>query len=245
MEAAVVNLNFTPMKPLYFLLFILCFLSVNGQKNKHSRWDQQLKKYVDEQGLVDYKNWLTEKNELDAYIQTLEKMPPLETASKEAKLAYWINAYNALTVQLILENYPTKSIKEIKKPWDTDCIEVRGEAYTLGEIEHEILRKMDEARIHFAINCASASCPNLLNEAFSEKQMETQLTAVTKAFLKDSTKNKLNPSHIELSRIFLWFGKDFGSKAERLEFISRYSELTIKNPKIDYLPYDWSLNKSN
>jgi uncharacterized protein (DUF924 family) len=201
------------MKPLYFLLFILCSLSVNGQKNKHSRWDQQLKKYVDEQGLVDYKNWLTEKNELDAYIQTLEKMPPLETASKEAKLAYWINAYNALTVQLILENYPTKSIKEIKKPWDTDCIEVRGEAYTLGEIEHEILRKMDEA--------------------------------VTKAFLKDSTNNKLNPSHIELSRIFLWFGKDFGSKAERLEFISRYSELTIKNPKIDYLPYDWSLNESN
>lgn len=98
-----------------FSRFILCSLSVNGQKNKHSRWNQQLKKYVDEQGLVDYKNWLTEKNELDAYIQTLEKMPPLETASKEAKLAYWINAYNALTVQLILENYPTKSIKEIKK----------------------------------------------------------------------------------------------------------------------------------
>ena len=171
------------MKPYYFLLFILCTLSVNGQKNKHSRWNQQLKKYVDDQGQVDYSNWLTEKKELDAYILTLEKMPPLEGATKAAKLAYWINAYNALTVQLILENYPTKSIKELSKPWDTDCIEVRGEAYTLGEIEHEILRKMNEARIHFAINCASASCPKLLNEAYSEKQLEAQLTAVTEAFL--------------------------------------------------------------
>lgn len=233
------------MKPYYFLLFILCTLSVNGQKNKHSRWNQQLKKYVDDQGQVDYSNWLTEKKELDAYILTLEKMPPLEGATKAAKLAYWINAYNALTVQLILENYPTKSIKELSKPWDTDCIEVRGEAYTLGEIEHEILRKMNEARIHFAINCASASCPKLLNEAYSEKQLEAQLTAVTEAFLKNPTKNELSLSRVKLSRIFLWFGKDFGSKAERIDFISRYSGLNLKNPKIDYLPYDWSLNESN
>ena len=76
------------MKQFYFLIFILCYLSVNGQKNKHGRWNQQLEKYVNELGQVDYKNWLSEKKELNAYIRTLEIMPPLEMASKNSKLAY-------------------------------------------------------------------------------------------------------------------------------------------------------------
>lgn len=204
-----------------------------------------LSQYVDAQGQVDYKNWLSEKNQLDAYIHTLEKMPPLEEASKEAKLAYWINAYNALTVQLILENYPLESIKDLDDPWDRDCFTVNNQTYTLGEIEHEILRKMDEARIHFAINCASASCPKLRNEAYQEKQLDKQLTEATRDFLSDPTKNKLGPNHLQLSRIFLWFGNDFGSKSERLEFIAQYSDLILDRPKIDYLSYDWSLNQTH
>jgi hypothetical protein len=204
-----------------------------------------LEKYVDTLGQVDYQNWLTEKDQLDAYLQTLEKLPPLEQASKEAKLAYWINAYNALTVQLILENYPLKSIRDLDKPWDTICFQLKGKSYTMGAIEHEILRKMNEPRIHFAINCASASCPQLLNQAYREKQLETQLTERTRVFLMDTTKNKLQTDRIELSRIFLWFGNDFGSKEERLEFISNYSGMNLERPKIDYLPYDWSLNESH
>jgi len=204
-----------------------------------------LEKYVDTLGQVDYQNWLKEKDQLDAYLQTLEKLPPLEQASKEAKLAFWINAYNALTVQLILENYPLKSIRDLDKPWDTICFQLKGKSYTLGAIEHEILRKMNEPRIHFAINCASASCPQLLNQAYREKQLETQLTERTRVFLMDTTKNKLQTDRIELSRIFLWFGNDFGSKEERLEFISNYSGMNLERPKIDYLPYDWSLNESH
>jgi hypothetical protein len=204
-----------------------------------------LEKYVDTLGQVDYQNWLTEKDQLDAYLQTLEKLPPLEQASKEAKLAYWINAYNALTVQLILENYPLKSIRDLDKPWDTICFQLKGKSYTMGAIEHEILRKMNEPRIHFAINCASASCPQLLNQAYREKQLETQLTERTRVFLMDTTKNKLQTDRIELSRIFLWFGNDFVSKEERLEFISNYSGMNLERPKIDYLPYDWSLNESH
>jgi hypothetical protein len=204
-----------------------------------------LEKYVDTLGQVDYQNWLTEKDKLDAYLKTLEKLPPLEQASKEAKLAYWINAYNALTVQLILENYPLKSIRDLDKPWDTICFQLKGKSYTMGAIEHEILRKMNEPRIHFAINCASASCPQLLNQAYREKQLETQLTERTRVFLMDTTKNKLQTDRIELSRIFLWFGNDFGSKEERLEFISNYSGMNLERPKIDYLPYDWSLNESH
>ena len=204
-----------------------------------------LEKYVDKLGQVDYQNWLKEKDQMDAYLQTLEKLPPLEQASKEAKLAFWINAYNALTVQLILENYPLKSIRDLDKPWDTICFQLKGKSYTLGAIEHEILRKMNEPRIHFAINCASASCPQLLNQAYREKQLETQLTERTRVFLMDTTKNKLQTDRIELSRIFLWFGNDFGSKEERLEFISNYSGMNLERPKIDYLPYDWSLNESH
>ena len=231
------------MKSFYLLFFICCTLSINAQKNKHSRWNQMLQKYVDKQGQVDYKSWLSEKKQLDAYIQTLEKMPPLEMASKAAKLAYWINAYNALTVQLILENYPLQSIRDLDDPWDTNCFKIKDQSYTLGNVEHQILRKMDEARIHFAINCASASCPNLLNRAFQEKQLERQLVEVTESFLKDPTKNKINSDQLELSKIFLWFGKDFGSKAERLSFIEAYSGVRLDRPKIDYLSYDWSLNE--
>ena len=172
-------------------------------------------------------------------------MPPLEMASKAAKLAYWINAYNALTIQLILENYPLQSIRDLDDPWDTNCFKSKDQSYTLGAIEHQILRKMDEARIHFAINCASASCPKLKNEAYQEKQLEAQLTEATRDFLMDTTKNKLSEERLQLSRIFLWFGNDFGSKAERLEFISQYSGLNLNRPKIDYLTYDWSLNQAH
>ena len=104
---------------------------------------------------------------------------------------------------------------------------------------------MGEPRIHFAINCASASCPQLLNQSYREKQLEIQLTERTQVFLMDITKNKLQTDRLELSRIFLWFGNDFGSKEERLEFISNYSGMNLEGPKIDYLPYDWSLNESH
>ena len=237
------TLNSFPMKistPL--LLFLFC-LPVVAQKNIHHRWNTQLQKHVSETGAVDYNSWQEDLEDLNAYLQTLAQFPPDEVTSKNHKLAYWINAYNALTVQLILENYPLKSIKEIKSPWDTPCFSTGGKEYSLGDIEHKILRKMDEPRIHFAINCASASCPNLLNRAFQEKQLESQLVEVTESFLKDPTKNKINSDQLELSKIFLWFGKDFGSKAERLSFIEAYSGVRLDRPKIDYLSYDWSLNE--
>ena len=102
---------------------------------------------------------------------------------------------------------------------------------------------MGEPRIHFAINCASKSCPRLLNKAYQEKQLEKQLTNATNLFLLDTTKNIITDKYLKLSRIFLWFGNDFGSKKERLEFISKYSGLKIEFAKIKYLKYDWSLNE--
>ena len=102
---------------------------------------------------------------------------------------------------------------------------------------------MREARIHFAINCASVSCPKLFNRAFEEKKLEQQLEKVTRDFINDPSKNKITESQVELSKIFLWFGKDFGSKSERMAFLERYSGIVLSRPKIDYFVYDWSLNE--
>jgi hypothetical protein len=230
------------VKRLPFLLFILFTTFVFSQKNIHHRWDGMLKKFVSPSGQVNYKEWVKEQENIENYLFTLAQFPPTERTSAAAQLAYWINAYNALTVQLILKHYPVKSIKDIDNPWDTACFTVKGKEYTLGAIEHELLRKMGEPRIHFAINCASVSCPKLLNEAYLEKKMELQLTEATRSFLKDTSKNVITQKQLKLSRIFLWFGKDFGSKSERLDFIAKAVGLPLESPKIEYLPYDWNLN---
>jgi len=230
------------VKRLPFLLFFLFTTFVFSQKNIHHRWDGMLKKFVSPSGQVNYKEWVKEQENIENYLFTLAQFPPTERTSAAAQLAYWINAYNALTVQLILKHYPVKSIKDIDNPWDTECFTVKGKEYTLGAIEHELLRKMGEPRIHFAINCASVSCPKLLNEAYLEKKMELQLTEATRSFLKDTSKNVITQKQLKLSRIFLWFGKDFGSKSERLDFIAKAVGFPLESPKIEYLPYDWNLN---
>ena len=115
----------------------------------------------------------------------------------------------------------------------------------LNDIEHQILRKMDEPRIHFAIVCASVSCPKLQNEAFTNDNLEEQLTNATKEFLTDNSKNRLSDNSIKLSKIFKWFGKDFKTKNSSLiDFLNQYSDITISsNAKKSYLDYNWDLNE--
>ena len=224
---------------LVFLLIFLFINTVNSQKNINYRWDIMLNKYVSKNGNVNYNDWKKEHNELKKYIKTLEEHFPKNSWNKNDKLAYWINAYNALTVNLILDNFPIKSIKEIKNRWGK---KLYNNKYSLGDIEHKILRKMNEPRIHFAINCASKSCPKLLNESYNGRKLEKQLVEVTKAFLCNPKKNVLKNNQVYLSRIFLWFSKDFGTKKEKINFISKYSGIELINPKFKYLEYDWSLN---
>ncbi|MDC1365318.1 DUF547 domain-containing protein [Algibacter sp.] len=121
---------------------------------------------------------------------------PNDSCTKEDKLAYWINAYNVLTVDLILRHYPIKSIKDIKKPWDQRYWKLGDKWYNLNEIEHQILRKMNKPRIHFAIVCASFSCPKLQNKAFEPANLYTQLSNATKSFLSDSKRNSISENNI-------------------------------------------------
>ena len=214
------------------------------KKNIHSAWDIQLKKFVSNEGKVNYKDWKNEMAGLESYINNLKRFIPNQKWNKNEILSYWINAYNALTVNLILKNYPIKSIKNIEKPWDKKIFKLNNISYSLNDIEHKILRKMDEPRIHFAINCASLSCPKLLNQAFTSNRLENQLKSVTDDFINNQEKNKITSEVAKISKIFKWFSSDFGSRKELIEFINMHSKLIINNStKIYFLSYDWSLNE--
>ena len=226
------------------ILMSLIILPLSGQKNIHDRWDNELKKYVSYEGRVNYKKWQTNKHGVESYIQALQQNPPKKYWSKNEILSYWINAYNALTVLLILDNYPLESIKKIKNPWNKKVFSINEINYSLSEIEHNILRKMDEPRIHFAINCASISCPNLSYNAYKANKLETQLENSVKNFLTDKSKNVFLKNQVKLSKIFLWFNKDFGSKKSLVKFINLYAPRKIsEKTRFKYLKYNWLLNE--
>lgn len=209
----------------------------------HSRWNTLLQKNVSESGNVNYKAFRENPIELRVYIDDITHNTPTEDWTKEDKLVYWINAYNALTVDLIIRNYPTKSIKDIKDPWDQRLWQFGDKWYNLNDIEHQILRKMDEPRIHFAIVCASVSCPKLQNEAFTALSLEEQLTTATKEFLSDTSRNELSKDNIKISKIFKWFKKDFEQNGSLIDFLNKYSDVTISDSaKKSYKDYNWDLN---
>jgi len=223
--------------------FLLCFV-LFGQKNIHEQWTSALKTYVDNHGNVNYVQWKNDTTSLDNYIRNLEEHPPQEYWSKNDSLAYFINAYNAVTIKLILDHYPLKSIRKLVTPWRFKRFSLHGKKVSLNHIEHNILRKMGESRIHFAINCASSSCPKLPNKAFYPHTLEKQLEAVTIDFINDETKNIINEKEMSLSRIFQWFAGDFGTKQERHAFIRRYTTKPVaQDAKVRFLKYDWTLNE--
>lgn len=221
----------------------------------HQIWDQLVKAHVKPSGLVDYKGFIKDKAKLEQYLKLIsENAPDRKTWSKNQQLAYWINAYNAFTVKLIVDNYPTQSIRDlgpklkiplIKDVWHYKFFKIGGVESSLDEIEHSILRKeFDEPRIHFAINCASVSCPPLLNEAFMPEKLESQLQKVAFAFINDPTRNKINPDKVQISAIFSWFQGDFTKKGSLIDFLNQYAKVKIKsNAKVSHLDYNWNLNE--
>lgn len=248
------------MKKLHLVVFVLLingFVNHNyliAQNNQtadsteninHDLWDRLLKTHVSDNGKVNYQAFNKDKTSLDEYINLLSKNTPNNHWSKNETLAYWINAYNALTIDLILRHYPIKSIKDIKNPWDQRLWKLGNQWYNLNDIEHQILRKMDEPRIHFAIVCASISCPKLQNYAFTAADLETQLTDSTKAFLADTNRNIITEDHLKLSKIFQWFTKDFKQQyGSVLDFVNVYTEININaKAKTTYLDYNWNLNE--
>lgn len=210
----------------------------------HMPFDALLQKHVSDQGNVNYKGIKNEWKNLRSYIASLGNNMPTNEWSKEEKLAYWINAYNAMTIDLILRNYPVASIKDIKDPWKQRLWQLQDKWYNLDEIEHQIIRKMGEPRIHFALVCAAVSCPKLYNKAFTADNLEAALTKLTKEFLADTSKNTISPNEIRISKIFNWFAKDFKQNGSLIDFLNNYTDVNIaSNAKKRFSDYNWDLNE--
>jgi len=219
----------------------------------HEGWTALLEEYVDDEGMVDYQGFINDKTKLDAYTQLLSDNPPAQNWTKEEQLAYWINAYNAFTIKLIVDNYPVESIKDLNPTvaipfvntiWRKKWFQLGGEDFSLDMIEHSILRRdFNEPRIHFAVNCASISCPVLRAEAYEPDRIDAQLEEQTKLFLNDASRNDLNERKPRVSKIFSWFTEDFTKGQTLVEFINRYAEAQLdEKVRLRYMDYDWSLN---
>ena len=234
----------------FSLLFFVFVVGTSFSQNihQHQQWQDLLQTYVNTHGNVDYKNLKQNESKLNAYLDLVSKNPPKDSWTKNKKKAYLINAYNAFTVKLILDHYPVESIKDIggffNSPFTIEFARIGGKLYTLDDIEKGMLLKMRDPRVHFAVNCASESCPKLLNEAYVDKKLEKQLDTSAKTFV-NSDKNKLSKTKVELSRIFKWYASDFESEfGSVIKFINIYADETIDEEAfINYLPYSWELNE--
>jgi len=222
--------------------------TLNSEINvDHSAFDKLLKKHVNAKGFVDYKGFKDDKVALEAYLKMLSQSEPTNDWSVQELLPYYINLYNAATIQLILDNYPTKSIKDIDKAFTKAFIKIGDRELSLGGIENGVLRKMNEPRIHFAINCASFSCPKLMNEAYTAAKINEQLEAATVGFI-NGDKNEINTNNPKLSKIFDFYTSDFTVNGEKdlIGYINQYSKTQIaKNATYTFKNYDWNLNEQD
>lgn len=252
------------MKLLLFIFLAQMTQTTVSQSFDHSLYDAVLKRHV-KSGKVNYKSLKSDKD-FQTYLDMLSKANPNALPTREEKIAFWINAYNAFTLKLIIDNYPVKSITELSalgkltafvgdSPWKREFFSISGKKMTLDEIEHKILREsFAEHRVHFAANCASNSCPVLRPEAYTAEKLNHQLNEQAKQFLKDTLRNRidLKTKTIYISKIFDWYQDDFKKSAGSLEkYLADYIDdenikrmLLNKEFKIEYLDYDWGLNEA-
>lgn len=227
-----------------FLMVFCTFHSLFATPPSHETWDALLKKHVSATGQVNYKGIKAEKSKLEDYLKILSTNAPEESWSKAEQMAFWINAYNAFTIKLIVDSYPIASITNLHagKPWDQKWIKIGSKTYSLNNIENDILRpQFKDARIHFAVNCAAKSCPPLLNAAWTAANLNSNLDAQAKKFINNPAFNKLSEKKVEVSKIFEWYAADFG---KLIDFLNKYATTKVSaKAKVSYLEYDWGLNE--
>lgn len=215
----------------------------NLPTNQHTAFDALLQKYVSETGKVNYKGFQADKAALDSYCQMLAAYPVQDNWSREEKMAYWINAYNAFTIKLIVENYPTKTIMNFDggKTWDVRRIKIGDKKYSLNNIENDILRpQFKDPRIHFALNCAAKSCPPLWNHAYTAENLNATLEARAEAFINNPKHNSISSTQAQVSKIFEWYSADFG---DLKKFLNKYSNTKLKSSaEVSFKDYNWELN---
>ena len=238
------------------LSFVFSYLPVTSwcmEPVDNSLYEELLKAYVKD-GLVDYQGFKNEEKKLDAYLQILRETDTSKLPLDE-QLAFYINTYNATTIKFILSRYPDiKSIKDLgsffRSPFKKKIVHVEGETISLDDLEHGIIRpRFKYPRVHFAVNCASKSCPPLLSEPYRGSTLDEQLNASTRGFVNNPERNYLVGKTLYVSKIFKWFSEDFDNNV--LGFFLNYAEGDFKERlvanklviEVEYLDYDWSLNE--
>ena len=199
---------------------------------------------------------MTEKDKqlLRTYISDMRSIDPRKYARKEQK-SYWINLYNALTVNLVIEAYPIESIKKLGKgffsfgPWDDEVITVQGQTLSLNNIEHGILRPIwKDNRIHYAVNCASLGCPNILKQAYTATTTDTLLNKAARDYVNHPRGVRFEDNKLVVSSIYHWYRDDFGkSDSNVIKHLIEYAEPPLKQKLLVYSggfddAYDWQLN---
>ena len=199
--------------------------------------------------LVDYQHIKSDPRFVRV-IAELKTFDPNALHTKSEKLAFWINAYNIAAVKVVVENNPPKSIRDVgglmSSVWKKQAIIIGGKSFSLDQIENNKVRPMGDPRIHFAIVCASVSCPDLRAEAYSAELLDAQLDDQAAKFLQNEVKGfriEGDKKIVSVSSIFKWFKKDFGGEKGVLAFLSRHSGKEMSGYSIHYLPYNWNLNK--
>ncbi|MDC1451778.1 DUF547 domain-containing protein [Vicingaceae bacterium] len=232
------------------LIFLLCslvsFAGVGEPKLDHSSWDRLLQKHVTAQGNVNYEGFKKDLVALDAYLNSLSATNPDANWTRSEAMSYWINAYNAYTIKLMLNNYPLKSIMNVNggKAWDLKFINIKGEKYSLNNIEHDILReKFFDPRIHFAVNCASISCPKLSNTAYFAEGLDGKLDKAAKEFINNSSKNNITADKAQISKLFDWYKDDFTKNGTVKDYLNKYSTTKFTSNNISFKEYNWNINK--
>jgi hypothetical protein len=212
-------------------------------KPNHQVFSDLLQRHLDNEGNIDYIGIRLDIEELDAYLKDLSINFIDGRWSRNEKLSYWINTYNAFTIKLILNNYPVSSIMKIDggNPWDTKWIELGNNTYSLNQIENDIIRpQFNDPRIHFALNCAAKSCPPLANMAFTESNLNELLETRTKAFISNKNFNEITSKSVNVSRVFKWYSSDFG---DLIKFLNKYSTVQISSDAtLNFKEYNWDLN---
>jgi hypothetical protein len=229
----------------------------------HSAWDKILSTYIvaSPDGINRFGYGRVSKSDrqaLKVYLAKLQGTKVTALAAFEQR-AFWINLYNALTIDVVLDNYPVKTIRDISLgggffatgPWKKELVAVEGRKLSLDNIEHDILRKVwRDARVHYAVNCASISCPNLMAKAFTGATLDRMLTQGAKAYVNHRRGVNVAGGRLRLSNIFDWYRSDFGSSdAEVIAHISTFAEPGLKQDlarmkSIAGYDYDWSLNEA-
>lgn len=197
-----------------------------------------------------------DRRKLDGYLDKLAGIQ-ISAYSRPVQFAYWVNLYNALTVDIVLEHYPLDSIRDIdispgwfaSGPWGAELITVEGTALSLNDIEHRILRPIwQDPRIHYAVNCASIGCPDLRAEPYTADRLDAQLDAAARAYVNDPRGADVAGGSLTVSKIYTWYQEDFGdSDAGVIRHLRQYADDALKArlqavSRIADSRYDWSIN---